>query len=112
MNLTETATETVTGATVTVGRGTVTGELTHTEWEAFKREVLEAFNFVSFTVTVQSEGEGVWEGVTESNFVVSAYRETELTLTEQYLFTFLIKSLKGKYQQEAISILFGVSNLV
>jgi hypothetical protein len=112
MNLTETVTETVTGVTVTVGRGTKEGELSRTEWEAFKREVLFAFDFVSLTVTVYNEGHGTWEGVTESNCVVSGYREEALTLTEQYLFTFLIKSLKGKYEQEAISVLFGVSELI
>lgn len=100
--------------TVTIGRrDNVNGlELSVAQWGRFRAEVVSQLEGRGFTVVVDNEGTGSWEGVTEPNFIAVGIRETAVTDAERTGLRTVCADLARRYDQDAIALSFGTSELI
>jgi hypothetical protein len=102
---------------VKAGRNIGSTPMSDTSWNFFTSTLihLASFDYDSFKKVLFTEtqfGKGEWQGVEEENFEVFMTFTKEPTLTDMSIVNELIAKLGRIYEQDAVSVTWGITNLV
>lgn len=100
---------------VKAGRNIGSTPMSDTSWNLFTSTLIYLASFdnedkVMFTET--QFGKGEWQGVEEENFEVFITFKEEPTWTGMSIVNELIAKLGRIYEQDAVSVTWGITNLV
>lgn len=101
--------------TVTIGRNVGTTPMPERDWAAFQRQVEYALSESlgwGEPYPERHTGVGVWDGVTEESFKVTAFTNYPADPYSVSLLRDRLAVLAGDYNQDAIALTLGESELV
>jgi len=96
---------------ITIGRNIGNKPMDKDLWIEFKDAVNEQLLYLKLHITVTNQGTGVWEGITEENFIVKGIREKPFADNEIDRLAKNLSVLSAKFKQDAIAYSVGKSIL-